>query len=82
LLSRYYTRPLAAHAAARRTESRAIGAAEERASKLLVHRLLEQTAAGSAIGRRLGPADVSDAFQAGQRDADEYLLPEADGSGG
>jgi hypothetical protein len=82
LLSRYYTRPLATHAAARRTESRAIGAAEERASKLLVHRLLEQTAAGSAIGRTLGPAEVSDAFQAGQRDADEYLLPEAAGSGG
>ncbi len=81
LLYRYYTRPLATHAAARTTESRAIGTAEERASKLLVQRLLSQTAAGAAIGRTLGPAAVSDAFQAGQRDADEYLLPEAAGSG-
>lgn len=82
LLYRYYTRPLATHAAARRNDGLAIGAAEERASKLLVQRLLERTAAGTAIGRDLGPAAVSDAFQAGQRDADEYLLPDAAGFGG
>ncbi len=75
ILARYYTRPLARDAAARQAASSVAGTAEERASKLLVQRLLARLATGIAAGREPSPAEVSDAFQAGQRDADEYLLP-------
>ncbi len=75
LLQRYYTRPVAQYAAARLAASAAAGGAEERASKLLVQHLGGQRAAGTAAGRDSGPGAVSDAFQAGQRDAEEYLVP-------
>ena len=77
LLATYYTRPLADDAADRRSTADRITRAEEEATKLLVQRLAATTPGSSPAA-----ALVSDAFQAGQHDAEEYLLPDVPHQGG